>query len=224
MANNRKTVFTNGEIYHIFNRGIEKRIIFSNTRDFQRAVDTFNYYRFVNPSLRFSHFIRLEKDVRKETLERLYKNDLQVEILSYCLMPNHFHFLLRQVNGNGISKFVANVTNSYTKFFNTKYDRVGPLVQGLFKAVHVDDDEQLIHVSRYIHLNPVTSYIIKPEEMSSYRWSSYPQYTGIDNPDVIEKKTVLNFFKTKNDYRKFVLDQVDYARTLEQIKHLTLEE
>lgn len=222
MSTNRKLVFANGEIYHIFNRGVEKRPTFTNKRDLKRAVETLSYYRFANASLRFSFFIRLEKEQQALALKRLSISK-RVDILAYCLMPNHFHFLLRQTRGNGISKFAADFTNSYTKYFNTKYKRVGPLFQGLFKAVHIDTDEQLLHVSRYIHLNPVSSFLITAEELEKYEWSSYPKYINKENPDFIDKNTVLDFFKDADSYKKFVLDQADYARTLEEIKHLALE-
>lgn len=139
-------------------------------------------------------------------------------------MPNHFHLLLRQIDDAGISKFMANFTNSYTKYFNMKNDRVGPLFQGLFKAVLIEDDEQLMHVSRYIHLNPASSFLVEPDFLESYEWSSYPDYLGLKNPEIIEKETVLNLFSNEEQYKQFVLDQAGYARTLETIKHHLLDE
>lgn len=92
-------------------------------------------------------------------------------------MPNHFHLLLKQTKENGISKLVANFQNSYTRYFNLKNERVGPLFQGVFKALRVKTDEQLIHVSRYIHLNPYSSSVIKSfEELKRYPWSSVEEY------------------------------------------------
>lgn len=114
---------------------------------------------------------------------------------------------------------MANFSNSYTKYFNTKYQRVGPLLQGIFKAVHVESDEQLIHLSRYIHLNPVSGFIVRPEELASYQWSSYPGY--LKNLDE-GAKAVMDFFKSPKDYQKFVLDQVDYAKKLKEIDFLTI--
>ena len=107
-------------------------------------------------------------------------------------MGNHFHFLIKQASDNGISKFMANFTNSYTKYFNTKHQRVGPLFQGVFKAVHVDSDEQLIHLSRYIHLNPVMGFVIKAEELKDYKWFSYPNYIGKQDVEFIEKQIARN--------------------------------
>lgn len=138
-------------------------------------------------------------------------------------MPNHFHFLLKQKIDHGISNFISNFTNSYTKYFNTKYDRVGPLFQGLFKAVLVESEEQLIHLSRYIHLNPVTSSLVKPEDLQNYYWSSYPEYVDLLEDSLTNKHLILDFFPSIDKYKEFVLDQVDYAKKLEFIKHLILD-
>lgn len=136
-------------------------------------------------------------------------------------MTNHFHFLVSQVKVGGISKFMAKFTNSYTKYFNTKHQRVGPLFQGIFKAVHVESDEQLIHLSRYIHLNPVTGFIVKPDELENYQWSSYPNY--LKNLKSEEEKVVMDFFKSTQDYKKFVLDHADYQKKLKEIDFLTID-
>ena len=137
-------------------------------------------------------------------------------------MPNHFHFLLKQIAENGISIFVSKFTNSYTKYYNTKRSRTGPMFQGVFKSVYVESDEQLIHLSRYIHLNPVASVIIKDAELLSYPWSSLRDYLR-GKPSLLYIEPVLNHFSSSNDYKNFVLDRIDYAKQLEQIKHLTLE-
>lgn len=135
-------------------------------------------------------------------------------------MPNHFHLLVKQTEENGISKFMAKFTNSYTKYFNTRYQRIGPLVQGVFKAVHVETDEQFIHLSRYIHLNPITGFLVKPDELQAYPWSSYPNY--LENPND-DQKEIMNFFKSSNKYKEFVLAQIDHAKKLKEIEYLTID-
>src|SRR5260221_2766247 len=115
--------------------------------------------------------------IRNEIIEDLEKKSaINVKILAYIVMPNHFHFLLQQISENGISIFVSKFTNSYTRYFNTKYDRVGPIFQGVFKAVHIETEEQLLHLSRYIHINAVVSEIITKQELFSFPWSSLPEY------------------------------------------------
>lgn len=174
-----------------------------------------------NPPLRYSKYLGLDEEHRLNFLASL--KEKAVEIIAFCLMSNHFHFLIRQVKDNGASKFMANFMNSYTKYFNTKYQRVGPLFQGAFKAVHIESDEQLLHLSRYIHLNPVTSFKVTPQELRDYQWSSYPSYMENSDANFIDKDTVTNFFKKPHKYEEFVLDQVDYARKLKAIEHLTID-
>lgn len=223
MPTNRKIVFANGEYYHVFNRGVEKRTTFINKYDFLRAAKTINYYRFKNIPLRYSKYIKLDKNKREELMKGLNFNEVHVEIIAYCLMKNHFHFLLKQKMNNGIVKFMAKFTNSYTKYFNTKSNRIGPLFQGVFKAVHVEDDEQLLHLSRYIHLNPIAGFVIEPEQLAEYEWSSYPEFLGKKTIGMIKSDAVLNFFKNNKEYEKFVLDQADYARELKRIEHLIID-
>lgn len=224
MPSNRKVVLANGEYYHIFNRGVEKRRVFLNAFEFSRATQLLEYYRFADVPLRYSKYLSLEKQKRQELLGSLQIKN--VEIVAFCLMDNHFHVLVQQISDQGISKFMANFTNGYTKYFNTKHDRVGPLFQGAFKSVHVSGNEQLLHVSRYIHLNPVLAFKMTKEGLKHYRWSSYPVYIGKEESEWIQKDRVLDFFAKRDkqkDYEKFVLDQSDYAQSLKTIEHLTID-
>src|SRR4029078_7647302 len=155
----RKTPIATGEIYHVFNRSVAKQPIFTSSRDFQRAIDTSTFYLYAKPPIRFSFYNRLPIDERKKLLESLKQNHQPlVQIFSYCFMPNHVHFLLKNMTEKGISHFMRNFQHSYSKYFNIKTHRTGTLFQPMFHAVRIETDEQLIHVSRYIHLNPVTSY------------------------------------------------------------------
>lgn len=225
MATNRKLVFQNDSLYHVFNRGIERRPVFQNTREFQRALELINFYNHKDIPIRYSQFLQLPLEIREGVFKRLSEGERLIDILAFCLMPNHFHFLFRQKIDNGISTFISNFTNSYTKYFNTKYERIGPLFEGVFKAVFVETDDQLIHLSRYIHLNPVVSSIIKDDQLLDYRWSSYPDYISLskDNTLNLDKGTILSFFKTPRQYEEFTLNQVDYGKQLEKIKHLALD-
>ena len=146
-----------------------------------------------------------------------------VEILCYCLMPNHFHFLLRQLKERGITRFMTRFTDSYAKYFNTKHKRNGPLFQGRFKAVRIEDDNQLLHVSRYIHLNPVVSYVVSVDQLDAYPWSSMGEYLGLHKNQLSNKDLILGQFKDAKAYRSFVHDQIDYAKTLQAIEHLTID-
>ena len=224
MPTNRKLVFADDEIYHIFNRGVDKRPTFTDKRELDRGVKALDYYRFANLPLKLSKFLVLPESEKGKFIQKVHGECQKlVQIICYCLMPNHFHFLVKQIKENGVSTFAANFTNSYTKYFNTKHERVGPLFQGLFKAVRIESDEQLIHVSRYIHLNPVSSFLISPDQLEKYQWSSYSEYLDLSSERIADKEIVLGLFPSKERYKQFVLDQVDYARELESIKHIVLE-
>lgn len=206
----------NNEIYHIFNRGSDKRDVFLQTKDYGRFIKTFYYYQFTGPKPKFS------------TLDRKAFNDFNpdpnsklIEIFSYCLMPNHFHFLVKQLKTNGISKFMSQVLNSYTKYFNIKRKRIGPLFQGAFKTTRVETDEQLMHLSRYIHLNPVVSSIAgSPRD---YPWSSYKEYSnGIRG--FCSTNLILGMFPSTEEYCKFTEDQIEYGIALETIKHQIIDD
>ena len=158
----RHTPFITDQIYHVYNRSIAKQPIFLNHRDYQRAINTIEFYMYLRPPIRFSHYNRLEINQKQSFLNQLKETRKpSVEILSYCAMPNHIHLLIRQVEEKGISNLMRNFQHSYSKYFNLKNDRTGGLFQAMFKAVRIETDEQLIHVSRYIHLNPVSSMLIK---------------------------------------------------------------
>lgn len=223
MSANRNVILATNEIYHIFNRGVERRQIFTHKWEYQRALDTISYYRFLEPPIRYSKYIVLEKKKRIQLLDALLTSQLQVDILAFCLMPNHFHLLLKQTANSGISRFVFKFCDSYSKYFNVKHDRVGPLFQGPFKAVRVESEEQLIHLSRYIHLNPISSFLIKEPELDSYPWSSLPEYLAPLKNTLSNPKLIGGLFKSPSKYRDFVHDQIDYAQKLEHIKHLAFD-
>lgn len=208
----RITPFVTGQIYHIYNRGTEKRRIFENRNDLKRFLKVLKYYQIDGRKPSFSKFSDLYKvDPSKKI----------VEILVYCLMPNHFHLVVKQVRDGGVTEFISKFSNSYTKYFNTKRNRVGALFQGQLKAVLIENDEQLLHVSRYIHLNPLASFLV--EDLDDYEWSSYHEY--INNIDgICDKVEILGHFASPQDYKKFILNQADYAQQLEIIKHQLIDE
>lgn len=220
----RKTVFANNHYYHVYNRGVEKRDIFSDEKDYFRFIH--DLYEFndsntvTNLNFRFKSDYR-GSDYRGPTSivdKQRKKRDLLVEILCFCLMPNHFHLILKQLIDNGISLFMQKL-GGYVYYFNLKYQRVGPLFQGKFKAIEIDNENYLLHLSRYIHLNPLE--IIEPnwkeggirdwkkaiQFLESYRWSSYLDYLGIKNfPSITQRELINSYFKNPVEYKKFITD------------------
>lgn len=210
----RKTPLVNGEIYHVYNRGVEKRTITINSRDHERFFESLDHYRFENPGRlsNFKDFGLTEERNRKETI---------VDIIGFCLMPNHFHLLLRQLTEKGVSIFMSNLINSYTRYFNVKHNRIGPLFQGGFKSVHIENDEQLIHLSRYIHLNPVEARLVSREKFMLYPYSSLLNtlQERFCNFDVILKY----FNNNLNEYLKFCSDYTNYKYSIAGISDKLLD-
>lgn len=219
----RKTILVTDEIYHIVTRSIAQIPIFEGQRNYQKAIEAVDFYRYSNPTISLSHYKRLPKEVKEAFTKRLRKQKTLIDILAFCLMPNHLHFLLKQNQNKGISTFMRKFQDSYAKHFNIKYNRVGGLFQAMFKAVRIETNEQLLHVSRYIHLNPVSAYLIEIEQLKTYPWSSFPEYLNEQGREFVNTELILSFFKTRDDYKKFVFDQADYQRELQAIKHLVLE-
>jgi len=206
--------FGENEYYHVFNRGVEKRLIFLDEQDY----NMFLYYIFIylaEPKTVIAKYPTLPLRLRGKSL---YHN---VELLAYCLMPNHFHFLLRQKSKDGVSKFLKQFTNAYTHYFNTKYKRVGGLMQGRYKAARITSDEMLLHVSRYIHLYPLVASLVS--DLANYKWSSYESYiTGRKSP-IVNTDIILARFPSKEAYKAFVLDQEGYGRELHKIEKAVLD-
>ncbi len=167
MAMIRKTPLVTGEIYHIYNRGLDKRPTFTDFNEKLRAYQAIKFYRFDSPPVRLSYFVRYSTKRIEKLVESSWGNKL-VSIMAYCLMPNHFHFILRQETDGGISKFISNFENSYTRYYNTKNKRVGNLFMDKFQNKLVDSEEQLLHLSRYVHLNLLH---INPQPLGW--WSKY---------------------------------------------------
>ncbi len=143
-----------------------------------------------------------------------------VDIIAYCIMPTHIHLIFKQLEDNGISRSVNNILNSYTRYFNTKHKRKGPLWESRFKSKLVENEEQLLHLSRYIHLNPVTAFLVDKPEL--WRYSSYREYLGIEEtPRYCHFNSHINVLP--GNYKKFTEDRISYQRELTRIKDLFIE-
>lgn len=220
----RKTPLVTGFVYHVYTQGIDKRKVYWNKREYQRFLVTLRFYLYEQKIIKLSHYLVQGKE-QINTLNRIHNSPKRVAILAYCLMPNHFHLVLEQLEDKGISKFVADVMNSYSKFFNAKHKRKGSLFLTPFRAVRVESDEQLMHLSRYVHLNPFSSGITQTtEETIAYPYSSLCDYLGEPvNSGLTSTDRLTAYFKSRPDHRRFIEDRADYQRKLESIKHLIME-
>jgi len=220
----RKHPIFPGQIYHIFNRGVASQPIFGSSTDYRRFCRVTDFYRFIVET-RYSYFNRLPVEERNSFISELHgKGKKQVSLFAFCLMSNHFHFLGRELVEGGIRRFISNVQNSYAKYINARRKRTGALFQEMFKTVRVENDEQFLHVARYIHLNPSTSFVVKEtSDLLSYPWSSFPDYLGKQRFEFIDKEFLNGFYKDNNKLKDFVFDQVNYQRELKNIGHLLLE-
>jgi len=216
----------NDQVYHVFNKSIDGRKIFKFKRELTRATINLWYYRFYKPPIPLSKYLLLSFNRQVEYHNVLLDSQQIVTVLAYCLMPNHFHILVRQKNDQGISKYLANIQNSYTKYYNQVNQRKGPLFLNRFRAVRIESDEQLLHVSRYIHLNPVTSYLLKePRELDEYSWSSWDKYMSGNQRiyQICETDEILGMVGGREKYEQFVFDQAEYQRKLKEISSIILE-
>lgn len=231
----KKPPFVNEEVYHTYNRGVEKRLIFGDDKDRFRFVH--NLYEMNNSLPVLNNGYWITRDNIEVQLQYMQKRDKLVEILAFCLMPNHYHLLLRQVQEGGVVKFMQKLGTAYTNYFNLRNERVGPLFQGRFKAVLVREDSHFRHLYNYIHMNPLD--IIAPEWrenklknrgqalefLDNYRWSSYLDYTGKKNfPSVIDKNLGLEIFGNTNKYINNIQEWLgDIEKHQSNFSDLTLE-
>jgi putative transposase len=202
----KKPEFFDNEIYHIYNRGVEKRTIFEHESDYYRFI--FALYECNN-----SDAVRVSQRIidRRQRLQgdTLQSREIMVEILAFCLMPNHYHLVIRQLVDGGITNFMKKLGNSYVGYFNENHQRkgLGSLFQGPFKAVHVTNNNQFFNLVSYVFANPIG--VLEPgwkengvanvqdaiEFLSSYRWSSYLDSIGVKNfPSVSNRDFLLTVF------------------------------
>jgi putative transposase len=218
----RRVALVNFEYYHVYNRSIENKCVFIESEDYIRANQSLNYYRYKNPPVKLSSLLSMSLARYSSVFSELEKQGNKlVDILAYCLMPNHFHFLLRQKIDRGISTYMSNFQNSYTRYFNTNNKRRGPIFLTKFKAKRIEREEQLLHVSRYIHLNPFSAKEVSDiKDLEEYPWSSFPEYLSKEEKTICKTDTILSYFNTAESYKNFVFDRADYQRQLQEIKKL----
>ena len=220
----RRLKFEIGKIYHVFNRGVEKRPIFLSDGDRWRFLQGMYLFNDKNSSANLLYALEQERGkmhfgiLREYMLRKKIDRKPLVRILADCLKPNHFHLLLEEIQKNGISRFMHKLSTGYTGFFNKKYERVGGLFQGTFKAAEVESDEQFTYLLAYINaINPgqeiepeLKSGARNPEEIlefiKHYPWSTHPEYSGRRDSIIVDKGVMENFFPDSQKYEKFIAD------------------
>ena len=198
-----------GEYYHIYNRGVNKQNIFFNRE---------NYLFFLR---RIRKYLVGESATEEETSEVLETSEVSksCDIVAYCLMPNHYHLLVRP-HHDDLSYKMQLLGISYTKAINKQNKRVGPLFQGQFQAVHVDHNEYLLHLSRYLHLNPVIAGLVKQAE--DWGFSSYCEYIGQRSGTLPTPKKILSQFENREAYKYFVDSYLE--SDIDYIAHLVFDD
>lgn len=189
----RKTSFTEGEFYHIYNRGVEKRNVFLDKEDYGRFMQSMEEFNTLKPigSIYEHSFVKPKLGSFASKLPSL------VSFVAFCVNPNHYHFIIRQESGRGVEKFMQRLGTGYTKYFNNKYKRSGVLFQGIFKAVHVDSNNYLLHLSAYVNLNNHVHRL--GSEASKSSWGEYTQKKG----GICKKTLILDQFNNTAEYKKF---------------------
>lgn len=205
--------FSTEKYYHITNWGIENRLVFTDKKDIDRFTSLLDYYQIKNPPARFA--FRKKPIVRNSTITPIP----MVEIVAYTIMPTSYHLLLRQLTHKGVSTFMSKISNGYTRFYNARHKRQGPLFKGTFQAKEVKP-EQLDQVSRYIHLKPITTELVR--NLANFPFSSYKEYTT-QAEGICEKKDILDHFTHGKSYTGFVLDTEDYKNKLPEIQNCIFE-
>lgn len=226
---------TEGEVFHVLNRGVDKRDIFLDKSDYFRFIHNLFEFNDATPALNLGYQFNQNQPIDFVSQYNKRQRKLIVEVLTFCLMPNHFHLLLRQKAEGGITKFMRKLGIGYAKYFNQKYQRTGALFEGRYKLILVENEAHFIYLPYYIHFNPLD--IIMPEWrnkrirdyrkainfLESYRWSSHLDYMGIKNfPSITQREFLLEIFRGPGHYKEMVrnwLQEMD----LSTIKREALE-
>lgn len=227
------------DLYHVLNRGVDKRTIFLDTQDYARFVhDMFEFNSTEHATNTFRTYNKTMCDVRRRTLGNgtlVDRGEQIVDIHGWCLMNNHYHLLLSPRIEHGVSFFLKKLNGGYAKYFNERYVRVGALFQGKTKKILIDTDAYFLHILNYIHFNPLDMLTATSnwrsrkltdtqgalEHLADYRWSSYKDYTGVKNfPSILTTSLFQDVFH--NNYKKQVVEYLQDI-SVEQINHLILE-
>ena len=214
----RKEILTNNNYYHIYNRGVDKREIFCTKADFSKFIYSMNDFN--------NRLDKNERDIIKREISPAkiitelssVMEEKLVDMVCYCLVPNHYHFILKQLTDDGIRIFMHKIGTGFTNYFNLKNNRTGSLFQGPYKSVPVESDEQLLYLSAYVNGN---AEIHNVAGAGDWRWGSHNEYLG-SQIGKCNKELILKQFKGEDEYREFVNTVIKEAtaRKAEKKKYL----
>jgi len=220
-AKNATKPYVANAFYHLYNRGVEKRILFIDDQDYSVIFSYLKTYLLPKHTLQLQQIIANpaesyhKKDEARREL-RLNNFADSIKLVAFCLMPNHFHMLVKQSESNAIDVFMNSLWTRYTMYFNAKYKRVGTLFQDVYKAVMMETNEQLLYLTRYIHRNPFSLLgyrklaskgdALRGEKLEQYPWSSYDTYLGINTIQWVHPEEILAYFSSnqRQQYRSFI--------------------
>ncbi len=216
----RKVSFVAGEYYHIYNRGNSKQKIFHDKEDYERFTGLLYACNQVGN-------LRSDDLQKNQGLFNIVRTDIIVGIGAYCLMPNHFHVLITEIQEGGISRFMQKFTTAYVMYYNKKYKRTGSLFEGKFKAQHAGDDRYLKYLFSYIHLNPLKLIYKNWKEngvydkkealqyLTNYKYSSYVDYLGSERimNKILDVKVFPEYFPNKESFIEEIFDWLGYEKS-----------
>jgi putative transposase len=190
--------FERGEIYHLYNRGVGKMQIFNDEEDYK--VFLYRLWENLYPELADKIKKKSRNDYRRKELP-----PLSFDLICYCLMPNHFHLLIKQNTDLPLTNLISKICTGYSKYFNKKYERVGSLFQDQFKAVRIETNEQLLWTSIYIHQNPIKAELV--DNLSKYKWNSFLDYSGLQPGNLCKKELILGQYNSLTSYLSCIIDK-----------------
>ncbi|NTV28613.1 MAG: hypothetical protein HGA80_00840 [Candidatus Omnitrophica bacterium] len=223
----RLTPITTGSTHHVFSKSISHFQIFNTPPEYERFFHILRYYRTVGHNVPFSKLI-LKAATDPSVLETALLHNAQnyparVDIIAYCLMPTHFHLILHQNLDNGIERFLADVCNSYSHYFNLRHNRKGPLWQNRFGNSRIENQPELLETTRYLHLNPSTAFLV--DHPADWTYSSFGEYTGKARLPAICQLESLATLTSDAHYEFYVVSHIEAHRLIKhgprQLRELT---